>query len=265
MFNEQCGYPASKEKGANVRRWNVLSVLRPSPTANGDTLYHNGCQAIDVHSHLGQHSLGLEERRTSRWQFRVWQTILRFTIVDTYYAYRHFCPGKEGLKFSDFMQELKHVLCNNTICGVNAVPYRHSARPNIIDGGNGGGDSERAGVRHIHMPGRIRNTRYFQMKLDKAWREGGKYPAEPRLLRKHCHLRTSRPCMTCTSQKDDSRPSNIVALCDVIKSSCFAAYHQELLARPSPSASPSTRTPSPIQDTPPPRKRPRYSLYSIVI
>jgi len=236
----------------------VSCVSVPRPTAIA--LYHNGCQVIDVHNHLGQHTLGLEKRRTSRWQFRVWQTIMRFTIVDTYYAFRHFCPGQEDLKFSVFLQDLKHVLCNNTVgCAANALPYRPSARPNINDGGNGGGDSQSAGTRHIHIPCPITNTRYFQNKLDKARREGGKAPAEPRLLCKHCHQRTSRHCATCTSQNDDSRPSNIVALCDVIKGNCFAAYHQALLARPPPSVTASTRTPSPIQDTSPPRQRPRYS------
>lgn len=245
-FTTGPGKPHSKKRIRNYDNGTSESYYVSVPRPHAIAQYHKCCQAIDVHNHLGQGSLALEGRRAGRWQFRFWQTIMRFTIVDTYYAYKHFCPLQRDSEFSEFIKKLKHDLANNVVGQATANVYRHNMRANVADGGNG---PDFDGGEAVHVVAGIEGTRYYDR--CNVGVEGGNV-SKPRLLCRQCGCRTSRHCFQCTQEIGNDRlPKNIVALCDPTKKLCFVRYHQERRHRQQQHRVQGT----PNEDTPPPRRR----------
>lgn len=246
-FTTSAGEPHRKKRIRSYDNGTSESYYVSVPRPDAIAQYHNCCQAIDVHNHLGQGSLALEGRRAGRWQFRFWQTIMRFTIVDTYYAYKHFCPLQRDLGFPEFIKKLKHELGNNVVGQATGNPYRHNVHANVSDGGNG---RDFDGGEAAHVVAGIDGTSY----AERVGRDGGNV-SKPRLQCRQCKRRTTRHCFQCTQEiGDDSRPGNIAALCDPMTSNCFVTYHLE---RRRLRQQQHRVQGTPNEDTPPPRRRAR--------
>ena len=212
------GPPHQKKRYANSdngSREYYVSVPRPAVIGE----YHAGCQKIDVHNHLGQGSLGLESRRTPRWEFRFWQTIQRFNVVDSFLAYKKWHPDGDSKKFKKFVLELTDFLIDNTE-GRPAgwARYRPNPEAPVVDGGHGVAPVQ-------HQLGALRDTAHMQRKRAEDIAENRQVP-QRRLTCRHCGTKTSWYCVTCTGNHDN-RSRSIIALCGPSKPNCSLLYHEQ--------------------------------------
>jgi hypothetical protein len=76
-------------------------------------MYYQGANAIDVHNHLRQKSLGIEhEWSTKAWHFRVFQTLIGMMVTNAYLAFKYFRRSDEKLlSFVDFVNECAYFFC----------------------------------------------------------------------------------------------------------------------------------------------------------
>ena len=206
----------------------------PIPRPELASSYYDGCQAIDVHNHLAQTTLGLEDRKTKRYSFRYFQTFVRFVITDAFLAYKYFGRNPDA-KFEAFRDALCDSLINNTIGARDGSVLRPSRRAPVADGG-----AASATPAALHSVEHLRNTAYYRRKTEEA--NGS--PVTTRLHCRACKHLTVFHCVDCT--QDDSRPSRISAVCAPTTRPCFITMH--------------TETEDDASDSPPARMRARLSL-----
>jgi hypothetical protein len=102
--------------------------------------YFDGGQTIDVHNHGRQGSLALESRRTTRWDWRFFQSFLGSSS----WMHKRFCPHKADRDYTEFVLEF----CSTTrsaCAGVGDSAPVLRARPDSDsdnDGSSGRGDSD---------------------------------------------------------------------------------------------------------------------------
>lgn len=87
-------------------------IQRPAPSAI--QFYYRSANAVDVHNHLRQGSLGMERGlHTHSAGFRMLSTVLGIIITDAFRAYEHLTPaGHECVGFKDFYASLSRDLIN---------------------------------------------------------------------------------------------------------------------------------------------------------
>ena len=90
----------------------------PQPQAAGD--YHQWANAIDVHNHLRQGVLRLEEHwKTTNCWFRPWTTFVSIAVVDAFKVSKQYytSPRSKDVTILDFASKLAEQLVNNTWAG----------------------------------------------------------------------------------------------------------------------------------------------------
>ena len=202
-------YARYQVRGSQVMREYTVPVPRPELVSS----YYDGAQAIDVHNHLARTTLGLEQRKTSRYAFRYFQTFVRFVVTDVFLAFKKF-TGQPNLKFEHFRDRLAEVLFDNTEgAPVGSGPLRRNRGALVADGGNGEVERERHGIAHL------KDAAYYVQK-----RQNLDSPrANWRLTCRICKRQTSYYCPSCTT--DDSRPARIYAICSPTVKDCFERAH----------------------------------------
>ena len=142
------------------RRWTVddagvcttFHVEVPRPQIVCD--YFDGAQMIDVHNHQrqGREGVALEVRATKDWKFRFYQSYVGTIEVDSYNAYRRFCPGKSSIKHMDYLRVLTQQLLDNKIgCAPDAPVLRPRPSGDASTGGKGT-------IRSLQL---LRHSKYF--------------------------------------------------------------------------------------------------------
>ena len=212
------GVPHKKTRYArytvgNRQAMRVYHVPIPRPELVSS--YYDGCQAIDVHNHLAV-GLGLEERKTIRWEYRYFQTFLRFIVTDAYLAWKHFGLHQDA-SIATFRDYLTQLLFDNTFgLPANAAPLRPNQRAAVRDGGIGN-----FAVSQHHQA---------SLKKTQCYAHYANNPRSPRITCKQCKALTPYYCQECTA--DDSSPGTIVSLCADSRKSCFRDYHLALSGLP---------------------------------
>ena len=189
------------------RRWRIGTDGRSEdyfvrvPRPQIVTEYFDGAAKIDIHNHFrqGREGVALEQRGTNRWDIRFYQTFLGINEVDSYLAYRRFCPHRSTTKHVDFLRVLIQQLLDNTIgCAPDAPVLR--PRP---------AETAREGCPiHVLRPNRM--APYFIGKIASA-KAAGKGEPQCILRCRQCGKNSSYYCIFCS--KDDSKPRGIHALC----------------------------------------------------
>jgi len=214
------GTPHLKTCWKNIER-KSLQYQVPIPRPQMITTYHESCGKIDDHNQLGHGILGLEYRRTTRWQFRFFQTFVRFCMVDAFLAYRAFARPTEEPALLPFVHTVLDDLLDN-IEGEqpNAAPLRPPDNAPVADGGQG---ETRA---RLHVEKRLADSVYFQQKARAAINTGS--PVQrARLTCRVCKKLTSTYCTTCTGLEDGRSPRRLVALCSARGASdCYVRHHE---------------------------------------
>ena len=226
-------YTVNDDNGAARRNQVMRTYDVPIPRPELASSYHDGCQAIDVHNHLARTTLGLEELKTKRYSFRYFQTFVRFVITDAFLAYKYFGRNSD-LKFETLRDTLCDSLINNTEGAKNSSVLRPSRTASVADGG-----AASCAPAALHSVDHLRNTAYYQKKIDEA--NGS--PVTTRLHCRVCKHLTVFHCVDCT--QDDTRPSRISAGCAPTTRLCFVTMH--------------TQSEDDTSDSPPARTRARLS------
>jgi len=166
--------------------------------------YFEGAQKIDVHNHMRQGPKGacLENRGTQRWDWRFFQTFLGMNVVDSFLAYRRWCPGKNKCTNKQFLRVLADGLLDNTIgCAPDAPVLR--PRVAVVE--------ETKGTKHIvHDLKPMKISAYFIGRKAAAESEGRK-PPQTVLKCRLCSKNCSTFCKTCSPNTTKTR--GIYALC----------------------------------------------------
>ena len=192
-----------------------VPVARPQMVA----MYHEHCGKIDDHNQLGQGVLGLEYRRTTRWEFRFFQTFIRFCMVDAHLAYREFSNNQE-MPLLEFVRDVVDGLLDNVEGeAANAAPLRPLRHAPVADGGQG------EPGREVHAEKLLSNAEYFRRKA--AGREDTSPVGRARLTCRVCKKVISTYCATCTNQGNPPRCAHIVVLCSSRSRDCFVQYHSD--------------------------------------
>ena len=146
-----------KKVGARSIRYEV-PVPRPQMIAT----YHEHCGKIDDHNQLGQGVLGLEYRRTTRWEFRFFQTFVRFCMVDAFLAHRAFAKPNPEIGLIEFVWAVLRGLINNVEGeSANAGPLRPLVHDPVADGGQGNSSV-------VHLEQLLTEADYFRRKAHEA-------------------------------------------------------------------------------------------------
>ena len=192
--------------GHRKRRWTVdddghahlFFKTIPRPQLVED--YFEGAQKIDVHNHhrQGRAGIALERRPTKNWNTRFFRSFLGVVEVDSFLAYRHFCPGKGGVPHTEFLRVLTQTLLDNKI---GCAPDAPVLRARTID------DPERCKVHSLKL---LRNAKYYIAKTAAAAAIGKKSP-QCVLKCRVCGRNSSMFCLPCT--RDTSKCRMIHALC----------------------------------------------------
>ena len=124
------GRPATHDEAVPcVRRWRVIrdilqTVKRPKLVEQ----YFDSASKIDVHNHLCQGSLALEEAwRTRKWHRRVFATILGMVEVDAFLLHLALHLDGKSMEHRTFTERLALSLITNTY-GVPVSPHTRSLR-----------------------------------------------------------------------------------------------------------------------------------------
>ena len=210
------------------KRWDVhadgslthrtVDVKRPCIAGE----YFDGAQAIDVHNHARQGSLALESRRTTRWDWRFFQSFLGIVEVDAFTAYKHFCPGKADIDHSEFLLEVVNFLLDNKIGVGSSAPVLRARAPLV----GGGSDSE-----HEEEASSSDDDEYVGVHELRPLTRAAHFKDAARAVLKcrECKMKCYAYCASCT--KDDSKPRRIVALCGIGNDrQCFVEHQNRSIA-----------------------------------
>ena len=92
--------------------------------------YFNSASKIDIHNHLRQGSLALEEAwGTKKWHHRVFSTMLRRVEVDTFLVYRALHADGHSINHREFTEKLALALIHNNF-GVSISPVAAQSKGN---------------------------------------------------------------------------------------------------------------------------------------
>jgi hypothetical protein len=201
--------------------------------------YFGSAQKIDVHNHLRQGSLNLEQRPTSRWEWRFFQTFLGIIVVDAFISYRTFYPNQEKANCShfDFILDLVASLLDNKVDLPDSARVLRPRPGTDVD-------DESTADPAVHDMMSLKSSAYFTALVDREKRLAQQANRQPRRIQtalrcrvcgKHCFAY----CATCTSNPKAAQA--IVALCGVSTGRpCFVTHQQQLL---SPMSSPAGSQP----------------------
>ncbi len=163
---------------------------------------HFSC--IDVHDHLRQGSLKLEESwKTRNWWHRIFATVLGVIVTDCYYAYKMTMTRShlEAVPFADFIEILARQLIFNT--------YLERTRPQMAP-------MDEVEVTPHHQLRQLSKLPYYEALKGKP-----KMRAKRRC--KVCHELTSYYCIHCSNISDAQDPQ-LVCLCPLTSNTCFMSY-----------------------------------------
>ena len=150
----------------------------------------------------------------SPWDWRFFQTFLGITLVDSFTAYKRFCPGKADMDHTEFVLEVTSYLLNNKIGVGDSSPVLR-ARPDSgsdDDDDDSSGDGDDDVYLTVHDMRSLANAKYY------------KDATAPVLTCRECKMKCYYYCATCS---DDSKPSGIVALCGQSTGRTCMTLHQQ--------------------------------------
>ena len=104
--------------------------------------------------------------------------------VDSFLAYRHFCPGKGAVTHMEFLRVLRQALLDNK---VGCVPDAPVLRPHAID------DPDKLKVHSLKL---LRHAKYYVAKTAAAFAIGHK-PPQCVLKCRVCGKNASMCCLSC--------------------------------------------------------------------
>lgn len=218
------------------KRWEILEdgserqftkeVKRPSIFEN----FFDAAPAIDVHNHLRQGNLALEQAlKTDEWHIRVATTLIGMTVVDAWLAYRYFSPVQNHGSLTSFQETLTVQLLSKPVGSITKTRGQKSAqhadlvkaRKNLREQG-------------LHKPTPLRKSLYgeharqkYKQSLEKKVKnavsratKNAQMKENEKLLRDYrfklrCALCTAKANTYCPECSDDSPISckRILALC----------------------------------------------------
>lgn len=192
--------------GHRKRRWTVDDTghahlyLKNIPRPQLVEDYFEGAQKIDVHNHLrqGRAGVALERRPAKTWVIRFFQSYLGTIEVDSFLAYRYFCPGKGAVRHSTFLRVLTQELLDNRIGCAHDAPVLRS-RTSV--------NPDQRGVHSLRI---LRNAKYYVAKTAAAVAIGSK-PPQCVLKCRICGKNASMFCLQCSG--DTTKCRMICALC----------------------------------------------------
>lgn len=101
------GEPAKKKRYDDNFKLYHKAIDRPKLVA----MYHDGAPSIDVHNHLRQDGLALEQVwRTDNWHHRVYACVFGIMETNAYLAFSNFCCGLDTITHSGFTTRLAEQL-----------------------------------------------------------------------------------------------------------------------------------------------------------
>ena len=216
--------------GHRKRRWTVDQegrahiYLKTIPRPELVEEFFEGAQQIDVHNHLrqGRAGIALERRPAQHWRHRFHQTYLGMIEVDSYLAYRYFCPGKRAIKHNEFLRVLTQQLLDNKIgCAPDAPVLR--PRHDKSTGGSVSGS--------VHGLKLLRNAKYYKGKSAEAAALDNK-PPQCVLKCRVCGKNSSYFCPQCSD--DTCKTKGIFAICGPKTGRDCFERHQQLMEDLSP-------------------------------
>lgn len=185
--------------GVDVTQTTEKSIPRPHVME----IFFQHFSCIDIHDHLRQGSLRLEESwKTRNWWHRIFATVFGVIVTDCYYAYKmnNTRSHLPVVQYAEFVEMLAYQLIFNT--------YLQRTRPRNAP-------TEDAENEVIHQLRPLGKLPYYQ-----ALKGNPKMRAKRRC--KVCHTMTSYYCVQCSNISDDKDP-HLICLCSVT-STCFQSY-----------------------------------------
>jgi hypothetical protein len=210
------GNPAIKLRHHIVRQENGDEVTEVSrrvvkrPSMIEDFFRHFSC--IDVHDHLRQGSLRLEEAwKTKSWVHRIFSTVFGIIVTDAYYMYV-MSQSRAHLKtsaFMDFVEDLAIQLINNTYLSRSRIRNPQETKAEITEVCNS-----------AHQLASLRLISPYKEKCE----ANAEYRARRRC--KVCSELTVWYCIQCSnvSNPDDL---HLVCLCTISANTCFTTFHDQ--------------------------------------
>ncbi|CAG9822188.1 unnamed protein product [Phaedon cochleariae] len=103
------GTPAKKKRTDATGETTIKEVPRTQLVQE----YFDGAPAIDIHNHIRQSGLALEDVwNTQRWEHRMFSSIFGIIETNAFLSYKYF-KGDQSIKHSDFTEALALQLINN--------------------------------------------------------------------------------------------------------------------------------------------------------
>jgi hypothetical protein len=167
---------------------------------------------IDIHDHLRQGSLRLEESwKTKTWWHRIFSTILGIIVTDCFYAHKYTNTHREVLTYTEFVDTLAYQLIFNDYFQ-RTRQRNHANDESNVDGENNVYAHQLGNLIDLPMYERIRGDPHKRA----------------RRRCKVCGEKTSFYCMQCSNTHDPNNPE-LVCLCPAT-TTCFVTYsHSNVL------------------------------------
>jgi hypothetical protein len=184
--------------------------------------YFDGAQAIDVHNHLRQSGLALEEHTRKTWDGRFFQTFLGMIEVDAYLAFRHFNPGNKVVSHRTFLKAVIACLMNNKYGLPSSAPV---LRPRPEED-----EEDRESVQKEHTFLSFASSKYFKerQREARAKEENGDHAPHlsARVRCSVCRNSCFYYCQTCSTECKTSM-KNYVGVCGLkTKRNCIALHQK---------------------------------------
>lgn len=127
------GTPCKKRRLDEMGQVYYKEVKRPKIVED----YYDGSPAVDIHNHMRQGGLALEESwGTHRWQHRMYACIFGIIECNAYLAFKYFNGDKEDLTHQNFTEALALQLLNynhsHTLPENQSTPQNRAERPAAI-------------------------------------------------------------------------------------------------------------------------------------
>lgn len=174
--------------------------LRPTKRPKVVGEYFEAAKVIDVHNHMRQGGLALEQSwGTQNWEHRLASTLFGMLETDAYCAMKHFHPDSHDIDHADFTEELALQLLTNTI-DEDAMATR-GTQPEIPN------DDDENQMEHEIV--QISSNRNYTKGTQT---ENGKQK-KAHLRCVHCHEQASWYCITCTIKRYGHCDGQLVSVC----------------------------------------------------
>lgn len=199
------GAPHKKRRWRNNNNGTTEYFTRDVPRPRVAVEYFDGAQVIDVHNHARQGSgLGLEMRGTSRWQVRLFQTIVGICEVDAHHAFTYFTPHAPTHR--DFIKSIAAGLLDNVRGGATAPLRPPLARRQTAAAAAGGSPESRCLLRQLASTA-------FAQQQKRAREEKGEAPSRTVLRCRMCSNRSAFYCHGCSDMSDSPAARKLQAVC----------------------------------------------------